>query len=143
VAVVEAFDLDQKSASRLANISTRGFVAVDDNVMIAGVIVSPSNGSNVKVIARALGPTLGDFGVQGFLADPTLDLVNASGTVIRANDNWKSSPQSAEIAAANLAPKYDQEPALLETLSPGAYTAILRGSGRTTGVGLVEVYNIP
>jgi hypothetical protein len=141
VGVVEAFDLDQTAASKLGNISTRGFVDVDDNVMIAGLIVSPSNGTSTKVLVRALGPTLGDFGVPGFLANPTLDLVNSSGTVIRSNDNWKTD-QRPEIEAANLAPNHDEEAALVETIAPGAYTAVVRGSGRTTGVGLVEVYNI-
>jgi hypothetical protein len=142
VGVVEAFDLDQGASSRLGNISTRGFVDVDDNVMIAGLIVSPPDGESVNVLVRALGPTLGDFGVQGFLADPTLDLVNSNGMVIRSNDTWQSS-QAALIQAANLAPRYDQEAALVETLAPGAYTAIVRGAGRTTGVGLVEVYSLP
>lgn len=142
IAVVEAFDLDQGAASKLGNISTRGFVDVDDNVMIAGLIVSPNNGTTLKVLVRALGPTLGDFGVGGVLANPTLDLVNSSGAVIRSNDNWKDS-QRTEIEAANLAPSHDEEAALIQTLPPRAYTAIVRGSGRTTGVGLVEVYNIP
>jgi hypothetical protein len=143
VGVVEAFDLDQMAASRLGNISTRGFVDVDDNVMIAGLIVSPSNGTSTKVLVRALGPTLGDFGVPGFLADPTLELVNSSGTVIRSNDNWKDdSSQRALIEAAGLAPSHDEEAALVETVAPGAYTAVVRGDNRTTGVGLVEVYNI-
>ena len=142
VGVVEAFDLEQGSGSKLGNISTRGFVDVDDNVMIAGLIVSPSNGTSTKVLVRALGPTLGDFGVQGFLADPTLDLVNASGTVIRSNDNWRDSQQS-EIEAANLAPSHNEEAALVQTVPPGAYTAVVRGNGRTTGVGLIEAYNIP
>jgi hypothetical protein len=142
VGVVEAFDLDQAAPSRLGNISTRGFVDVDDNVMIAGLIVSPPGGESVNVLVRALGPTLGDFGVQGFLADPTLDLVNSNGMVIRSNDSWQSS-QAVLIQAANLAPRYDQEAALVETLAPGAYTAIVRGAGRTTGVGLVEVYSLP
>ncbi|HKP05055.1 MAG TPA: right-handed parallel beta-helix repeat-containing protein [Chthoniobacterales bacterium] len=141
VGLVEAFDLEQGSASKLGNISTRGFVDVDDNVMIAGLIVGPSNGTSAKVLVRALGPTLGDFGVSGFLPDPTLDLVNSSGTVIRSNDNWKSD-QRPEIEAANLAPSHDEEAALVEIVAPGAYTAIVRGSGRTIGVGLVEVYNI-
>src|SRR5205085_10426514 len=109
--------------------------------MIAGLIVSPSNGTSTKVLVRALGPTLGDFGVPGFLADPTLELVNSSGTIIRSDDNWKSN-QRLEIEAANLAPGHDDEAALIETVAPGAYTAIVRGSGRTTGVGLVEVYNL-
>ena len=143
IGVVEAFDLDRTAASKLANISTRGFVDVDDNVMIAGLIVlTPSGGANLNILVRALGPTLGDFGVPGALANPTLDLVNSSGTVIRSNDNWKDS-QRAEIEATGLAPTHDEESALLEAVAPGAYTAIVRGNGRTTGVGLVEVYNIP
>ena len=143
VGVVEAFDLDQGVASKLGNISTRGFVDVDDNVMIAGLIVSPSNGSTTKALVRALGPTLGDFGVAGALANPTLDLVNSSGTVIRSNDNWKDDAQQrALIEAAGLAPSHDEEAAMVETVTPGAYTAVVRGSGRTTGVGLVEVYNL-
>lgn len=141
VGIVEAYDLDQAAASKLGNISTRGFVDVDDNVMIAGLIVSPSNGASTKVLVRALGPTLGDLGVPNALANPTLDLVNSSGTVIRSNDNWRDS-QPLEIEAANLAPSHDEEAALVQTVPPGAYTAIVRGSGRTTGVGLVEVYNI-
>ena len=144
IGVVEAFDLDQAAASRLGNISTRGFVDVDDNVMIAGLIAGPSNGTSLKVLVRALGPTLSDFGVAGALANPTLDLVNSSGIVIRSNDNWKDdSQQRAQIEAAGLAPAHDEEAALVETVAPGAYTAVVRGSGRTTGVGLVEAYHIP
>jgi len=142
IGVVEAFDLDRAAASKLANISTRGFVETDDNVMIAGLIVTPTDGASTKILVRALGPTLGDLGVPGVLANPTLDLVNSSGTVIRSNDNWKNS-QRAEIEAAGLAPNHDQESALVEVVPPGAYTAIVRGNGRTTGVGLVEVYNMP
>jgi hypothetical protein len=141
VGLVEAFDLEQGTVSKLGNISTRGFVDVDDNVMIAGLIVSPSYGTSTKVLVRALGPTLGDFGVPGFLADPTLELVNSSGTIIRSNDNWKSD-QRSEIEAANLAPNHDEEAALLQAVPPGAYTAVVRGNARTTGIGLVEVYNI-
>ena len=144
IGVVEAFDLDQGAASKLGNISTRGFVDVDDNVMIAGLIAGPSNGTSLKILVRALGPTLSDFGVAGALANPTLDLVNANGTVIRSNDNWKDDPQQrATIEAAGLAPNHDGEAALVETVAPGAYTAVVRGDSRATGVGLVEVYNIP
>jgi hypothetical protein len=144
VGLVEAYDLDRAAASKLGNISTRGFVDVDDNVMIAGLIVGPSNGPSIRILARALGPTLADFGVPGTLADPTLDLVNASGTVIRSNDNWQDDPlQRAEIEAAGLAPNHPEEAALVETVAPGAYTVIVRGNNRTTGVGLVEAYNIP
>jgi len=144
IGVVEAFDLDQAAASKLGNISTRGFVDVDDNVMIAGLIAGPGNGTSLKILVRALGPTLSDFGVPGALADTTLDLVNSSGTVIRSNDNWRDDPQQrAAIEAAGLAPAHLEEAALVETVAPGAYTAIVRGSNRTTGVGLVEAYNIP
>jgi hypothetical protein len=142
IGVVEAFDLDQAASSKLGNISTRGFVDVDDNVMIAGLIVRSSNGANLKVLVRALGPTLSDFGIQGVLADPILDLVDANGMVIRSNDNWQTS-QTELIQAAGLAPNYDKEAALLEILAPGAYTAIVRGVNHTTGVALVEVYNLP
>ncbi|MEY2490939.1 MAG: hypothetical protein QOC70_2881 [Verrucomicrobiota bacterium] len=144
IGVVEVYDLNQAAASKLGNISTRGFVDVDDNVMIAGLIAGPSNGTSLKVLVRALGPTLSEFGVPGALANPTLDLVNASGTVIRSNNDWKDDPQQrALIEAAGLAPSHDAEAALVETVAPGAYTAIVRGNGRTVGVGLVEVYNIP
>jgi hypothetical protein len=142
IGVVDAFDLEQAAPSKLGNISTRGFVDVDDNVMIAGLIVGP--GTSLKVLARALGPTLTDFGVAGALANPTLDLVNSNGTVIRSNNNWKDdSQQRASIEAAGLAPAHDEEAALVETVAPGAYTAVVRGSARTTGVALVEAYNIP
>jgi hypothetical protein len=144
IGLVEAYDLDQAAASKLGNISTRGFVDVGDNVMIAGLIAGPSNGTNLKVLVRALGPTLTDFGVPGALVDPTLELVNSSGTVIRANNDWQDdSQQSAEIQAAGLAPTHMKEAALVETVPPGQYTAVVRGSDSGTGVGLVEAYNIP
>ena len=144
VGVVEVYDLDHPPTSKLANISTRGFVDVDSNVMIAGVIVGPPSGTSAKILARALGPSLADLGVPGALADPTIDLVNSSGTVIRSNNNWQDdATQRALIEAAGLAPGHLEEAALLETVAPGAYTAIVRGNNRTTGVGLVEVYHIP
>ena len=144
VGVVEAYDLDHLPTAKLGNISTRGFVDVDDNVMIAGVIVGPGSGTSAKILARALGPTLSDFGVPGALADPTLDLVNSSGTVVRSNNNWQDdSQQRALIEAAGLGPGHFEEAALVETVTPGAYTAIVRGLNRTTGVGLVEVYHVP
>jgi hypothetical protein len=140
---VEAFDLDQAAASKLANISTRGFVGVNNDVMIAGVIVGPSNGGSINVLVRALGPTLTNFGIANVLANPMVDLVNANGVVIRSNDNWKSdASQMAQIQAANLAPQFDAEAALVQSVAPGAYTAVVRGVGGTTGVALVEAYNI-
>ena len=80
-------------------------------------------------------------GVAGALQDPTLELVNASGMSIGFNDNWRST-QEAEISATGIPPTNDAESALVQTLSPGNYTAIVRGAGNTAGVALVEVYRL-
>jgi hypothetical protein len=87
------------------------------------------------------GPSLSNFGIAGALQDPTLDLVNSNGDVLRSNNNWKDSQQT-EIEATGLQPDDIREAALVETLASGNYTAIVRGAGNTTGVGLVEVYNV-
>lgn len=141
IGVVEAYDLDQVGNSKLANIATRGFVETDNNVMIAGLISGPAGGASTTIVVRAIGPSLGNFGVAGALQDPTLDLVNSNGTVLRSNDNWKDSQKDA-IAATDLQPSDDRESALIHTVGPGNYTAVVRGSGGTTGVGLVEIYNL-
>lgn len=138
VGLVESYDLDAAAASDLANISTRGFVATESNVMIGGFIL----GSDTNVLIRAIGPSLTDFGVAGALADPTLELRDVQGTLISSNDNWKE-PNETEIAATGLQPGMEEESAILETLPAGAYTAIVAGAGATTGVGLVEVYRLP
>jgi hypothetical protein len=138
VGLVEAYDLDQTADSELANISTRGFVATESNVMIGGFIL----GSDANVLIRAIGPSLTDFGVAGALEDPTLELRDVQGTLVSSNDNWKD-PNQAEIEATGLQPQKDEESALIEILPAGAYTAIVAGQGATTGVGLVEVYRLP
>ena len=140
VGLVEAYDLDVAAASELANISTRGFVATESNVMIGGFILGGESGSS-DVLIRAIGPTLADFGVAGALEDPTLELRDVQGTLVGSNDNWMDS-QKAEIEAIGLAPQADLESAILETLNPGAYTAIVAGADGGTGVGLVEVYRL-
>jgi hypothetical protein len=91
---------------------------------------------------RALGPSLASFGVQGVIADPRLDLFNAQGTKVGANNNWKDSQQNA-IQSTGLAPGTDTESALLTDLAPGNYTAIVSGIGGATGVALVEAYHLP
>jgi sugar lactone lactonase YvrE len=143
VGLVEVYDLDQASNSKLANISTRGFVDTDNNVMIGGFIVGGGSGGGARVIVRALGPSVP---VADALGDPTLELYDGSGTTIASNDNWKTRPdgssQQAEIEATTLPPTNDLESALVQTLAPGAYTAIVRGKNNTTGVGLVEAYNL-
>jgi uncharacterized delta-60 repeat protein len=140
VGLVEVYDLDQTVDSELGNISTRGLVQTDDNVMIGGFILGGS--TNVTdVLVRALGPSLTSYGIADALADPTLELHSADGTVIASNDNWKDT-QETEIEATGLAPSMDEESALLQTLPPGAYTAIVAGVNNTTGVALVEIYNL-
>jgi hypothetical protein len=143
IGVVEAYDLDQAANSRLANISTRGFVETGNNVLIGGFIAG--NGLT-KVIVRAIGPTLANAGVTNPLQDPTLELHDGNGTTIRSNNNWKvredSSSQQAEIEATTIPPTNDLESALVQTLGPGNYTAVVRGVNNTTGTAVVEVYNL-
>jgi uncharacterized repeat protein (TIGR01451 family) len=146
VGLAEAYDLDQAAPNQFANISTRGFVDTGNNVMIGGFILGGSNQGST-VIIRALGPSLTAFGVGNALADPTLELHDGNGTTIKTNDNWKTDDQSgqsqeAAIRATTLPPSNDQESAILATLPPGAYTAVVAGKNSTTGVGLVEAYNL-
>ena len=105
--------------------------------MIGGFITEGGNGST-EVIVRALGPTLSNFGVANALADPTLELRDINGNLIRSNDNWRST-QQAEIIATGLQPSNDAESAIVATLAPSNYTMIVRGLNSTTGVALVEV----
>ena len=146
VGVVEVYDLGQAAISTLANISTRGFVDTGDNVMIGGFIVGNNGGASPTVLVRGIGPSLSNFGVTGALGDPTLELHDGSGTTIATNDNWKVRPdgtsQQAEIDATTIPPTNDLESAMLSTLAPGNYTAIMRGKNNTTGVGLIEVYHL-
>src|SRR5260370_40604575 len=96
IGLIEADDVDQSPATTLTNISTRGFVDTNQNVMIGGFI---SGDGIVRVIVRALGPTLSQFGVPNVLADPTLELRDGNGFLISSNDNWQDS-QQAEIQAS-------------------------------------------
>ena len=122
----------------LRNVSTRLGVSTGENVLIAGFKVSDFN---QQILVRALGPTLTQFNITGVLADPTIALYNSSGGLIATNDNWKDTNQAA-IAATGKAPPNDKEPAILSSLAPGNYTAIVSGKNNTTGVGLVEAYGI-
>ena len=139
VGLVEAYDLDQTVDSQLANISTRGFVETGDNVMIGGFIV----GGSTSVIVRAIGPSLAHATppVLGTLPDPTLELHDSNGATLAFDDNWKDT-QEAEIIATTIPPTDDLESAIVMTLAPGAYTAIVSGKNNMTGVALVEAYNI-
>ncbi len=138
VGLVEVYDLDSGPGASVLNISTRSDVQTGDNVLIGGLIVT-GTGSQ-QVLVRAIGPSLGSAGVTDPLSDPTLTLFDAQGAQIDFNDNWQDNPDQAEIAASMLAPNDPSESAVLPTLAPGGYTAIVRGAGDVTGTGLVEVY---
>jgi hypothetical protein len=143
VGLVEVYDLDTAAASRLANISARSFVQTTDNVLIGGFILGQNNGA-AKVIVRAIGPSLAQAGINNALADPTLELRDGNGALLMANDNWQDDPsQAAQVTAAGVPPTNALESAIATSLLPGPYTAIVAGKNGGTGIGLVEVYNIP
>ena len=139
IGLTEIYDV-QQSGGRLMNISTRGFVGLDDGVMIGGVIITGVDPATV--LFRAIGPSLAGAGIQNPLLDPTLDLFDAQGTSLATDDNWKEAEQGA-IEATGLAPSNELEAALLVDLNPGSFTAVVRGAGGTTGVALIEVYHLP
>ena len=145
VGLFEVYDLGEAADSNLANISTRGPVQTGDNVLIGGFIVGGgTEGWTARVVVRAIGPSVP---ISGALADPTLELRDASGTLLASNDNWKThsdgSSQQTEIEATGLQPANDLESALLQTFPAGNYTAIVRGVNNTTGTALIEAYNLP
>ena len=141
IGLVEAYDLgtaslDLSGVARLAEISTRGFVDIGNDVIIGGFI---NRDQTTNVIVRAIGPSLA--GVANALADPTLELRDGNGSVLIANDNWQDdSGQAGQLMAAGLAPTNPLESGIAATLPAGPYTAVIRGNSDTTGVGLVEVY---
>lgn len=145
--LLEVYDISGTAPSRLSNISTRTKVETGDNgAMIAGFIVSaPQNqpGTVQRVVIRALGLSLKNFGVDDALADPTLDIYRGS-QLILSNDNWTTNSQSNQqiLQSNGLAPTNNKEAAVVMDLDPGSYSAVVRGKGNLTGVGLVEVYNL-
>jgi hypothetical protein len=140
--LIEIYDLDRTVDSQLGNLSARGRVELDNNVMIGGFIVGPGIAGPAKIVVRAIGPSI-SAQVPNALADPTLEVIDQNGTQIGANDNWQQGAQATEIQNAGLAPKAAAESAVMfPTLAPGQYTAIVRGANRTLGVGLVEAYNV-
>jgi len=139
IGLVEVYDLDHSVNSKLANISTRGLVQTGDNVLIAGTIVFGQTAQ--RVLVRAIGPSLT---LPGKLADPTLELRDQNGGLVRSNDNWRVGGQEAEIIATGLAPTDNNESAIIAMLpsNGAAYTAIVRGVNNTTGVAVAEVYSL-
>jgi hypothetical protein len=144
IGLVEVYDVDTSADGTLANISTRGFVDIDQNVLIGGFIIGPDTSGADELIVRAIGPSLTAKGVTNALADPTLTVMDANANVIKANDNFVDSPDADTITADGLAPDDpDFESAVFIIPQPGEYTAIVSGvTATTTGVALVEVYNL-
>lgn len=138
IALIEIYDLDANK-SILANISSRGLVDTGDNVMIGGFIAGNQNG-NTKVLVRGIGPSL-QGKVPNPLSDPILELHDSNGNTLETNDNWKDAPNRSEIEATGIPPSNDLESAILRSVSPAGYTAILRGK-TGSGLALVEIYNI-
>jgi hypothetical protein len=146
VALAEAYEVGGDS-SQLTNISTRALVGTDANAVIAGLVITGTQ--PCKVLIRAAGPALGQFGVTGFLAQPTLTVVNASGQTVASNTGWttNANPTQIAISAASVGgfplPVGSADCALLVTLQAGSYTAIVSSVGSTSGIALVEVYQVP
>ena len=140
VGLVEVYDVNAASSAQLSNISSRGYVGTSSNVMIGGFI---SAVADTRVLVRALGPTLTQFGVSGALADPVLGLFDANGNAIASNDNWQQGPQAAQIQSSGFAPPNALEPAIISMRPLGNTTAIVSGKNGTSGVALMEVYRLP
>ena len=141
IGLVEVYDIQRDSASRLANVSTRGLVQTGDDVLIGGFILGPSPAGAAPIVVRAMGPSFKNQAPTA-LDDPTLEVHNQNGDLIAENDNWKN-PQQGDIQGTGLAPTNDAESAIFfPILEPGQYTAIVRGKNNTSGLGLVEIYQL-
>ena len=125
--------------AQAVNLSTRAEVETGDQVSIAGFIIEGT--SPKRIVLRAIGPSLASFGIANALPDPVLELHASDQTLIASNDNWQDS-NAADITATGLAPTNPLESAMVETLDPGSYTAVMSGKNGTTGIGLVEVYDL-
>ena len=134
----------------VGNVSTRLPVGTGDDVLIEGFIVQGPADSTKTIIVRAIGPSLLPFGIPDALANPTLEIHDASNATIATNDDWKTTQpgglilgdQSAEIGASGVAPGNDLESAIIADLAPGSYTAVVRGFGDTSGTGVVDAYDL-
>jgi hypothetical protein len=141
VSVVAAYEVDHPE-SPLTNISTRGYVQTGNNVMIAGFIVQGTTPQTLAITAT--GPSLTAFGIANPLANPTLTIVRSSDqSVVATNDNWQSDPSAAQLQASGFAPTNPFESGMVLSLQPGAYTAIVSGSGGGTGTSVVGVFALP
>jgi uncharacterized protein (DUF1800 family) len=130
-----------QTVPRLVNLSSRAHVGTGDGVTIAGFVVGP--GSGATVLIRAVGPSLAAHGVNGALVDPILSLHGADGSIIATNDNWDSA-DTATMNAVGAFPLLatSKDAAMVRTLAPGVYSAVVSGVNDTTGVGLLELYEV-
>jgi hypothetical protein len=144
IGLVEIFDIGAESKADLGNIATRGLAGTGDDVLIGGFIVRDNSFRNQsqKILIRGIGPSIPTAQVPNPLADPFLELHDAQGTILTTNDDWGSSPDATAISQTTIAPTNPKESAILRTLAPGAYTAVMRSATGDTGIGLVEVYNL-
>jgi hypothetical protein len=138
VGLFELYDLDP-TRSRISNLSTRGQAISASQPMIGGFIIGDTQPTSI--LACALGPSLADDGVVGALPDPVLELRDSNGALIAENDNWRDE-QEQQIIATTIPPPNDKESAIIATLAPGNYTALVHGAGTSSGIALVEVYNL-
>lgn len=146
IGVVEIFDIGAEAQSDLGNIATRGLAGTGEEVLIGGFIVRDTSFRNQsqRILIRGIGPSIPTSQVPNPLQDPFLELHDAQGTILAFNDDWQSQA-SADVTAimqSTIAPTNSKESAILKTLAPGAYTAVMRGATGETGIGLVEVYNL-
>jgi hypothetical protein len=142
VGLVELYDIAQAADSQLGNLSTRGLVQTGNNVMIGGFILGRNTGST-RVAIRGIGPSLSQSGLSNVLDNPTLELHDSNGAILVSNDNWSDDQASASaLSANNLALQDSLESGIFTTLVPGAFTAILAGKNGSTGIGLIEIYNL-
>jgi hypothetical protein len=142
VGLIEVYDNNQAVDSQLANISTRGFVRAGSNVMIGGFILGGSS-SPSRIAVRGIGPSLNEFGLTNLLADPTLELHDANGATLVANDDWLDDQASAvQLIAVGLGLHDSKESGIFTSLPAGQFTAILAGKNGGIGIGLVEIYNL-
>ena len=143
VGLVEVYDLNSGATAKLANISTRGSVQTADNVMIGGFSLGGSSTNPTRIVVRAIGPSLTQFGINNALSNPTLELFDNNGQRVAFNDNWTDDQnQAAQLQALKIAPSQTAESAVVTTLPPGLYTAIVAGQGGGVGIGLIEVYAV-
>lgn len=141
--VVETYDIGLAANSRLANLSTRGFISTGDNILIGGFVAGPQTASGTRVVARALGPSLSAFNVPQPMQDPTIEVRDGNGDLVTSNDDWETSSQKTELISTGLQPTDSRESAVVMTdFEPGPYTAIVRGKNGSIGIGLIEIFDV-